>query len=85
MSLRRHSSRNSFLSPLSTPQKLFFCDISAQRQYDEVEAYLQFLCEHPELHDTIRALGKKYKVEDVNAAFDDAKTGNNIKTMLVKE
>ena len=58
---------------------------SSQYSICDVEAYLQFLCEHPELHDTIRALGKKYKVEDVNAAFDDAKTGNNIKTMLVKQ
>jgi len=57
---------------------------SSQYSMSDVHAYLDFLCAHPELHDTIRSLGSKYKVEDVNLAFDDAKSGNNIKTLLVK-
>lgn len=57
---------------------------SSQYSIKDVEYYLQFLCEHPELHDTIRALGSAYTIEQVNEAFADAKSGNNIKTLLVK-
>lgn len=57
---------------------------SSQYSVCDVKDYLAFLCAHPELHDCIRALGNKYTVEQINEAFDDAKSGNNIKTMLVK-
>ncbi len=57
---------------------------SSQYSIPDVEYYLQFLCNHPELHETIKKLANKYKVEQVNEAFEDAKSGNNIKTMLVK-
>lgn len=57
---------------------------SSQYSFSDVRKYLQFLCEHPELHDKIKKLASKYKVEQINEAFDDAKSGNNIKTMLVK-
>jgi hypothetical protein len=50
----------------------------------DVRAYLDFLCAHPELHDTIKQLISCYPVSRVNAAFDDAKAGNNVKTLLVK-
>ena len=50
----------------------------------DVRAYLHVLCEHPELHDTIKALISQYPVSEVNQAFDDAKAGNNVKTLLVK-
>jgi Zn-dependent alcohol dehydrogenase len=50
----------------------------------DVRAYLDFLCAHPELHDTIKQLISCYPVSQVNAAFDDAKAGNNVKTLLVK-
>ncbi|MCI8413899.1 MAG: alcohol dehydrogenase catalytic domain-containing protein [Clostridia bacterium] len=58
---------------------------SSQYSVSDVKAYLDFLCEHPELHAGICALGNKYTIEQINEAFDDAKSGNNIKTMLVKK
>ena len=57
---------------------------SSQYSMVDVRRYLQFLCDHPELHDTVRELGRGYCVCDVNRAFADAKSGDNIKTMLVK-
>lgn len=70
------------------PQMITFKAIhmigSSQYSMIDVREYLDFLVAHPELHDCIRALGSKYAVADVNLAFDDAKSGNNIKTMLVK-
>lgn len=57
---------------------------SSQYSVTDVNAYLDFLCAHKETHATILKLGNKYKVEDVNLAFDDAKAGNNVKTILVK-
>ena len=57
---------------------------SSQYSMSDVHAYLDFLCAHPETHDTILKLGTHYKVSDVNAAFVDAKSGNNVKTLLVK-
>jgi hypothetical protein len=50
----------------------------------DVRAYLDFLCAHPEIHETILALGSHYTVDRINDAFVDAKSGNNIKTLLVK-
>ena len=57
---------------------------SSQYSYVDVELYLQFLCAHKEVHDTIRKLGTAYSVEDVNHAFEEAKSKKNVKTMLVK-
>ncbi len=55
---------------------------ASQYSVSDVRDYMTFLCRHPELHDTIRALGNYYPVEQVNEAFADAKAGNNIKTLL---
>lgn len=57
---------------------------SSQYSVEDVEAYLRFLVAHPELHDTIRALGSTYPVARINEAIADAKSGENIKTLLVK-
>jgi threonine dehydrogenase-like Zn-dependent dehydrogenase len=56
---------------------------SSQYSMADVREYLAFLCAHPECHDTIRALGSCYPVEQVNQAFADAEAGKNIKTLLV--
>lgn len=58
---------------------------SSQYSVRDVEHYLKFLCDHKELHTMISELGSCYTVSDVNLAFEDAKSGNNIKTMLVAE
>ncbi len=57
---------------------------SSQYSMTDVRAYLDFLCAHPELHKGIAALASRYTIDDVNLAFDDAKSGNNVKTLLVK-
>ena len=57
---------------------------SSQYSMCDVRKYLEFLCEHTEVHDTIRALGTKYSVSDVNLAFADAKARKNVKTLLVQ-
>lgn len=56
---------------------------SSQYSMVDVREYLDFLCTHPECHGTIRALGSRYPVEQVNQAFADAEAGKNIKTLLV--
>ena len=58
---------------------------SSQYSMVDVKDYLQFLCAHPECHETIVSLGSRYAVADVNKAIDDAMSGNNVKTLLVKE
>ncbi len=56
---------------------------SSQYSVEDVEAYLAFLQANPQLHTCIRQLAKEYPVTEINAALDDAKSGRNIKTMLV--
>ena len=36
------------------------------------------------LHPIIEKVATKYKIEDVNLAFSEAKAGKNIKTLLIK-
>ena len=57
---------------------------SSQYSVVDVKKYLEFLDSNPDLHPLIEQLGNKYKIDDINAAFADAKAGNNIKTLLVK-
>ncbi len=37
---------------------------------------------NPDMHSSILSLASQYQVEDINKAFDDAKSGKNIKTIL---
>jgi len=55
---------------------------SSQYSMSDVTAYLAFLKANPQLHESILSLASCYKVEDINNAFDAAKSGKNIKTML---
>ncbi len=57
---------------------------SSQYSMVDVKDYLTFLCEHPEVHANIRALGSHYPIDAINEAFADAKAGKNVKTLLVK-
>lgn len=57
---------------------------SSQYSMIDVHDYLAFLAENPDLHPLIEKLGSKYKVEQINEAIIDAKSGNNIKTLLTK-
>jgi D-arabinose 1-dehydrogenase-like Zn-dependent alcohol dehydrogenase len=57
---------------------------SSQYSMCDVHKYLEFLSTNPDLHPEIEKLGSKYKVEQINEAIADAKSGNNIKTLLVK-
>lgn len=57
---------------------------SSQYSVVDVKKYLEFLEGNPDLHPLIKQLGNKYKIDDINEAFADAKAGNNIKTLLVK-
>ncbi len=57
---------------------------SSQYSMIDVHKYLEFLDGNPDLHPFIEKLGSKYKVEQINEAIIDAKSGNNIKTLLVK-
>lgn len=56
---------------------------SSQYSVEDVNLYLLFLCEHKQLHEKILRLGTRYSIEEINLAFEDAKSGNNIKTMLI--
>lgn len=57
---------------------------SSQYSVYDVKKYLEFLVDNPDLHPLIEKLGSKYKVTQINEAIIDAKSGNNIKTLLVK-
>jgi len=56
---------------------------SSQYSITDVQTYLSFLEANPQLHECILSLSSCYKVEEINKAFEDAKSGNNIKTMIV--
>lgn len=57
---------------------------SSQYSVSDVKAYLSFLCGHKQLQKTIIEMGSFYHLSDVNKAFDDAKSGKNVKTLLIK-
>lgn len=57
---------------------------SSQYSMRDVHQYLEFLNANPDLHPLIEKLGSKYKVEQINEAIKDAKSRDNIKTLLVK-
>lgn len=56
---------------------------SSQYSICDVNKYVAFLAENPELVKKIRSLATCYRVEDVNVAFDDAKAAKNVKTLLI--
>ena len=57
---------------------------ASQYSMCDVRDYLAFLQTNPDLHARVRELANMYTVDQINEAFADAKTGNNIKTMLVR-
>ena len=56
---------------------------SSQYSMQDVHDYLAFLVAHREVEEKILALGTLYPLSEVNRAFADAKSGKNIKTLLV--
>ena len=57
---------------------------SSQYSICDVNAYLDFLSANADLHPIIAELSSKYTIDQINEAFVDAKSGRNIKTLLVK-
>lgn len=57
---------------------------SSQYSICDVKKYLEFMNENSDLHPVVAQLASKYTIDRVNEAFADAKSGNNIKTLLVK-
>ena len=57
---------------------------SSQYSVCDVKKYLEFLSKNKDLQKTVLKLGTFYKIEDTNKAFEDAKAGKNVKTLLVK-
>ena len=57
---------------------------SSQYSMCDVRAYLDFLATHTELFDKIRKLGTRFRVSEINEAIAFAKSGKNVKTLLVK-
>ena len=56
---------------------------SSQYSVSDVKAYLDFLCSHTELHEIVKKLSSRYSISDINLTIEDAKSGNNIKTVLI--
>lgn len=56
---------------------------SSQYSISDIESYLDFLQKNPQLHSDILSLAGEYTVEQINKAIEDAKSGGNIKTILV--
>lgn len=56
---------------------------SSQYSVSDVKAYLDFLCSHTKLHEIVKKLSSRYSISDINLAIEDAKSGNNIKTVLI--
>ena len=50
----------------------------------DVRTYLDFLSVHTELYEKIEKLGTKFKISEINDAITYAKSGKNVKTLLVK-
>ena len=57
---------------------------SSQYSMCDVRTYLDFLSVHTELYEKIEKLGTKFKVSEINEAIAYAKSGKNVKTLLVK-
>lgn len=57
---------------------------SSQYSLCDVRTYLDFLASHTELYEKIRNLGTKFKISEINEAIAYAKSGKNVKTLLVK-
>ena len=57
---------------------------SSQYSMCDVRTYLDFLAVHTELYEKIDKLGTKFKVPEINEAIAYAKSGKNVKTLLVK-
>ncbi len=57
---------------------------SSQYSLCDVRTYLAFLASHTELHAKIEKLGTRFKVSEINDAIAFAKSGKNVKTLLVK-
>lgn len=58
---------------------------SSQYSMVDVHDYVKFLCEHTEIHETVKELASCYKVGDINRAFEDAFAKKNIKTVIVPD
>lgn len=57
---------------------------SSQYSMCDVRTYLDFLSVHTELYEKIEKLGTKFKISEINDAIAYAKSGKNVKTLLVK-
>ena len=57
---------------------------SSQYSMCDVRTYLDFLVSHTELYEKIEKLGTKFKISEINEAIAYAKSGKNVKTLLVK-
>ncbi|MBO7177165.1 MAG: zinc-binding dehydrogenase, partial [Clostridia bacterium] len=57
---------------------------SSQYSICDVRAYLDFLAANTELYDKIREMGTHFSVAQINEAIAYAKSGRNVKTLLVK-
>lgn len=55
---------------------------SSQYSVSDVSAYLEFLGSNTHLHQSIRSLATLYKVEQINEAFEDIKSGKTVKALL---
>jgi L-iditol 2-dehydrogenase len=56
---------------------------SSQYAMTDVRNYLAFLEAHPEVHEKISPLATQYPIRETNRAFEDARAGKNIKTVLI--
>lgn len=72
------------LSPQLITFKALHIIGSSQYSVCDVEKYVEFMSNHEELYPLIRELSSYYPIEKINQAVADAKSGKNIKTLLVK-
>lgn len=70
-----------------SPQQITFKALhiigSSQYSVSDIKIYLGFLQSNPRLHSLILSLAREYPLDKVNEAVEDAKSGRNIKTILV--
>lgn len=57
---------------------------SSQYSLCDVHTYLDFLAAHTELYETIERLGTRFRIDRINEAIAYARSGRNVKTLLVK-
>ena len=72
------------LSPQLITFKALHIIGSSQYSVCDVEKYVEFMSKNEDVFPMVREISSYYPIERINEAVADAKSGKNIKTLLVR-